>query len=53
MNINYDIDYNNIELLIIIKALPELLISSINKSDMDLRKTLCNEILLAGGTTLI
>jgi len=34
-----------------IEALPELLISSVNKADMDLRKTLYNEIVLAGGTT--
>jgi len=32
-------------------SLPELLISSVNKADMDLRKTLYNEIVLAGGTT--
>lgn len=33
-------------------SLPELLISSVNKADMDLRKTLYNEIVLVGGTTM-
>lgn len=33
--------------------IPQLLINSINKTDIDLRKKLYSEIVLAGGTSLI
>jgi len=34
-------------------SLPELLVTSIQKVDLDLRKTLFNEVVLSGGTTLM
>jgi len=34
-------------------SLPELLYNSISKTDIDLRKTLYSEIVLAGGTTML
>lgn len=37
----------------LLKAISELLVSSLKKADIDLRKTLCKEIVLAGGTTLM
>lgn len=40
-------------LLIIILAIPEILANTISKVDLDLRKSLCSEIVLTGGTTLL
>lgn len=34
-------------------TIPELLVSSLNDCDLDLRRTLINKIVLAGGTTMI
>ena len=36
-----------------VKSLPQMVLESINKCDVDVRKELCNAVLLTGGTSLL